>query len=148
MRYRFAVTIAAAASFAALLGFSAASADDQDAVYSEAQVSDFVDLLLTASAIENQRVAGIQAASSRAEAEQIHDASEARLVEIIETSGMPLELYDEMVVHARTDIRLGMQIYDELESRGEVALLPEPEPGFPTEGAEPAYTSYADDPLF
>jgi hypothetical protein len=134
-------------SAAALLAAPIAAADEQT-VYSEAQVSAFVDLLLTAAEIENERVAGIEAAESRAEAERIHYTQEARLVQVIEGSGMPLELYDEMVVRARTDLRLGMQIYDELESRGEVALLPEPEGAFPTEATEPAYTSYADDPLF
>ncbi len=125
MRYTFITSIAAAASVA-LIGFSDVGADE-DSVYSEAQVSDFVDLLLTASEIENLRVSGIEAASSRAEAERIHYTYEEQLADLIENAGMPLEVYDEMVVHARTDIRLGMQIYDELESRGEVALLPEPE---------------------
>jgi hypothetical protein len=104
-----------------------AAAQDERVVYSGEQVTAFVDLLLETAPIENQRVVEIEAAATDQAAIAAHRDANAQMLEAIQASELAVELYDEMVVRARTDLRLSMQIYDELERRGEVAMLPEPE---------------------
>jgi hypothetical protein len=133
MLKRFAQLAAAVAMLATLLA-APVRAEEPAPTSSDRNVSLFVDLLLKAAAIENDRVAAIAAAPSDEAALEIHRSAERRLLREIETSPLPLDVYDDISTRAQTDIRLSMQIYAEIERRGEAVNLPEPASAPPSLG--------------
>lgn len=118
MRYALSSCLAAAVAFLSLA--APASAQDAERLYSADEVSRFADILVEAASIESARIHEAAAAGSDAEAVLVHETAERDLIQTIEASGLPVETFDEMVVQVQTDIRLSMQVTDELERRGAI----------------------------
>ncbi len=92
----------------------------QDRTYTPDQLGLFADLLVRAASIETDRFENAKAAPTDKAAVAIHEEAEHELLRAIEASGLTTEEFNTMVVQVQTDIRLSMQVTDELERRGAI----------------------------